>query len=544
MRLLFASLALLSPVLAHQEPAPEDELFDYIIVGGGTCGLVLANRLSENPDISVAVIEAGESVLHSSNVTQIENYFASLGTSIDWQYESVPQQYTNSRTLVYDSGKALGGTSTINGATYIRAQKAQIDAWEQLGNVGWNWETLWPYYRKSENFQPPSPQLIARGAAYESSAHGINGLLGVGWSNYTIDGDVHTLLNETWQAVGIPYNQDQSNGDLRGFSVFPSTIDSVHNIRADAARSYYWPASNRKNLHVYTGTLAKKLVWHEHEKEHGTSISASGVEIQLNSGKHSRTLHAKKEVILSAGSLKSPVILESSGVGNPTILHNHGIGVKVGLPTVGENLQDQPNVGIAASAEKNWTGYPPFSTFATASDLFGTNVSNVGSHVSGQIPAYAATIVSHSNNAYTLNMVEKQLQIQADLIFNQSTPCVEALAFPTEKSMIGVFWGLLPFSRESVHLNSTDPSSNPLINPNFFMLEWDAILQTAAANLVRKAIHTAPLGDLVGENVVPNNTVVPQDAGTEEWLPWFKDNCECDLGQTMECITRRMLMSF
>ena len=440
----------------------------------------------------------------------------------------------NSSSLLI-AGKALGGTSTINGATYVRAQKAQIDAWERLGNAGWNWESLLPYYKKAENLHPPDAMLTARGAEYEPNARGFVGPVDVGWSNYTMGGDAHDVLNETWQAIGLPYNQDQSSGELRGFSVFPSTIDSVHNVRADAARSYYWPVMERKNLHVFTNTLAEKLLWSESDGVSDDLVCANGVQIRSKSGGDSRVVEAKMEVILSAGSLKSPVILENSGIGNPAILSKYGIDVKVNLPTVGENLQDQSNVLMTATAKTNWSGYPPFVTFATASDLFGSNTSDVASYVNDNIPEYAAAIIEHSNKAYDLNMVKDQLRIQAEIIFKQDTPCSEIVLFPTNTSVTAAFWGMLPFSRGSVHLSSTNASSTPLINPNFFMLDWDAMLQTASANLIRKVFHTAPLGDFVGVNTLPNDTVVPNDAEVEEWLPWFKESCEFSVPFTSCC---------
>ncbi|KAF2164106.1 GMC oxidoreductase [Zasmidium cellare ATCC 36951] len=505
--------------------AKAQDAYDYLIVGGGTCGLVLANRLTESPNVTVAVIEAGDSVKDSYNVTQIENYFVNLGTSIDWAYPSVPQEYTDGKVLTFNAGKALGGTSTINGATYVRASRAQIDAWEDLGNEGWNWDSLWPYYLKSEHFQPPTPDLVAKGAEYEASAHGTGGHVGVGWSNYTMGGNAHSVINQTYQNLGIPYNRDQSTGDLHGFSVFPSTIDSKLEIRSDAARSYWYSIESRPNLHLFTNTLAEKIQWSALKPQPKTSkLAASGVQVRPISGGDSRTITARKEVILSAGSHKSPGMLERSGFGNPNILSKMGIPLKYNLPAVGDGLQDQPNVVILANASTNWTGYTPYVTYPTASDLFGANTSNVARHVSDQIPAYAATIASKSNNATTADVVQKQLRIQVDLIFNKSIPVGEILTVPSETQILAAFWLLLPFSRGSTHISSTNTSDAPLISPNFFMLDWDAIGQTAIANLVRRAFHTGPLGEYTGADITPNTTVVPNGAGVEQWLPYFKQS--------------------
>ncbi|KAF2717782.1 GMC oxidoreductase [Polychaeton citri CBS 116435] len=500
--------------------------YDYIVLGGGTSGLVVANRLSEDPTISVAVVEAGDSVLHNYNVSQIANWFVNLGTSVDWAYAIQPQTATFNRTLTYDQGKALAGTSAINGGTYVRADRPQIDAWEHLGNTGWSWDSLSPYYVKSEHFQVPGPELAAKGAEYEASIHGYNGPLRVGWSNYTIGGDVHELVNQTWQNLGIPYNQDQSTGNLHGFSVFPSTADTRFEVRADAARSYYWPIAERENLDVYVNTVAEKLVWADDGGDDCERhvLTANGVQVRPVRGGEAFQLKADREIIISLGTLKSPVLLEQSGIGNPAILSHHNVSVKLPLLTVGENLQDQTLTQVVASARTNYSGYPPFVTYTTAADLFGKNLTAVTSHVTSSIPAYASAIAAQSNNALSQETVEHQLNIQADLIFNHSTPLGESLAFPSAGAIFTVEWNLLPFSRGSVHMSSTNASSTPLINPNFFMegIDFDAMSQTALVNLDRKFLQTPPLGLFVDAITAPNSTTVPEDAGVEEWLPYLK----------------------
>lgn len=521
MRTILVPLLALASAFANTQDA-----YDYIVVGGGTCGLVLANRLTEDPHVTVAVIEAGESVKDSYNVTQIQNYFASVGTSIDWGYQSVPQEYTNDRVLTFNAGKALGGTSTINGATYVRASRAQIDTWEEMGNKGWNWNSLWPYYLKSEHFYRPTPDLVAKGVDYEASAHGLNGRVGVGWSNYTMGGNAHTILNETYQHVGIPYNKEQGTGNIHGFSLFPNTINSDLEIRSDAARSYLYSIESRPNLRLLTNTLAERIEWQKPSSKPGSKQKAIGVQVRSVAGGNSRIVKARREVILSAGSHKSPGMLERSGVGNPEILQQMGIPVKLALPAVGNGLQDQPNNILIANASTNWTGYPPFVTYATVLDLFGANTSNVAAHVNGQILAYAATIASKSNNAITADVVQKLLRIQADLIFNKNIPVAEIITVPSETQILAASWVLLPFSQGSTHISSKDTSEPPHINPNFFMLDWDGIAQTAIANLIRRVFHTGPLSQYTGADITPNTTIVPNGAGVEDWLPFLKQSCK------------------
>lgn len=289
--------------------------FDYIIAGGGTCGLLLANRLSADPSTTVLVIEPGQDVRNNPNVTIPANFLSGslANTSIDWAYLTEPQRGAANRTLELHSGRALGGSSTINGMTYIRADAEEIDAWEALGNEGWNWKTLLPYYKRVENFTRPTEAQVALGASYEAKFHGEDGPLHVGNLYSLPDALFHNLVQETWQNLGYSLNPDVNSGDTRGFNVNPMTVDRDENLRWDAARGYYYPVENRANLQVLHGTVVK-LIWDSLQK--GEGKTSSGVEV-LDLCNNSISLEVGKEVILSAGSLRTPLILEASGVGNP-----------------------------------------------------------------------------------------------------------------------------------------------------------------------------------------------------------------------------------
>lgn len=197
--------------------------------------------------------------------------------------------------------------------TYVRAQKSQIDSWGTIGNKGWSWDDLVPYYKKSENFTVPTPVETLAGASFDPSYHGKRGPLSVGYSYELLNGSFHKIVQDTWANLGIPHNNDTNGGDVRGFSVCPSTLDSATNIREDSARAYYYPIQNRTNLHIFLNTRATKIEW-------GNSlygyVVAKGVQITRSNGSV-EVLKASKEVIVSAGSLRTPAILELSGIGNP-----------------------------------------------------------------------------------------------------------------------------------------------------------------------------------------------------------------------------------
>lgn len=203
------------------------------------------------------------------------------------------------------------------GAAYARAEVAQIDSWQEIGNDGWTWQNLFPYYLKSENISTPNQTQIEAGVSIDPKYHGSNGPLSVGFSDlHKEDHDLTTVLNRTLGSMGIPSNPDLNSGHMRGFTIHPSTVD-VANFRNDAARAYYWPYADRPNLHVKLNMLVNRIVWGDQDKgKKEGDLTAAGVEINTERGKE-HVIHAQKEVILAAGALRSPAILELSGVGNP-----------------------------------------------------------------------------------------------------------------------------------------------------------------------------------------------------------------------------------
>lgn len=326
--ILSAFILLLTLVTAL---APE---YDFIIVGGGVSGLVVANRLSEDPNVSVLIVEAGPSVLDNENVTDVDAYSRAFGTEIDWQFISESQLF-GGEPQILRAGRALGGGSAINGESspsgygyeyaeelrlrlgmaYVRAEDVQLDAWQSIGNERWNWTSLFPYYLKSENLTLPTAVQTDAGATYDAFAHGSRGPLKVAFPRMQSgDNDLTPAVNQTLQAAGIPWNVDVNAGRMRGFSIYPWTIDEEAYIRYDAARAYFWPFQSRSNLHAWLNTRVNRIVWRD--VPGGENTRAAGVEVTSQHGTVSVVM-SRREVILSAGALKSPAILELSGIGNP-----------------------------------------------------------------------------------------------------------------------------------------------------------------------------------------------------------------------------------
>lgn len=200
----------------------------------------------------------------------------------------------------------------MKGMTYMRAESGQVDAWKQLGN-DITWDSLLHYYKRSEGFQAPTAAQQVMGASFDPQYHGFKGPLSVSWPNEMVGDNFSSILNKTFQSLDLPWNGDANSGQMRGYNVFPKTFDRFEDVREDAARAYYYPVSKRPNLDVYLNATAQRITW---EPEfHASKPFANGVVFKTANGSEVR-IHADREIILSAGALRSPLLLELSGVGN------------------------------------------------------------------------------------------------------------------------------------------------------------------------------------------------------------------------------------
>ncbi|RAL02814.1 GMC family oxidoreductase [Aspergillus ibericus CBS 121593] len=404
--------------------------------------------------------------------------------------------------------------------SYTRAENAQIDNWERVGNKGWNWKNLLQYYKKSEAFEVPTQDQTAHGATYDPKYHGENGPLKVGWPTAMTNSSVFTVLNDTMDHLGIHYNPDANSGKMVGFTTHPDTLDRANNIREDAARAYYWPYESRSNLKIITNTHANRIIWSNTTTPHDDAL-ATGIEVTGPYG--TETIYAAHEIILSAGALRSPALLELSGIGNPSILHHHNIPLTVALPTVGENLQDQTNNALSWSSSDPLTGLATFSALTSVTHLYGPNTAALAASINASLPAYAHALATASHGALNESTLLEAFHLQHDLIFTSEVPYAEIVFAPSGSSFAVEYWPLQPFSRGSVHITSNNASDLPAINPNYFMFDQDISAQTDVARFIRKALATAPLSGIVGEEVSPGTTL-PANASDATWKEWVLEH--------------------
>jgi len=309
--------------------------YDYLIAGGGTAGLVLAARLTENPSITVGVIEAGIDRTDDPRVLT-PGLVVSMWSDpdYDWIFETIPQAHGNGRVVGHPRGKQLGGSSAINFDYWTHASQQDINDWGALGNPGWSWDELFPYFLKSENYTAPSSSFSESidTSFIESPLHGTKGPIQNSFPpSYD---DFYAAWEPTYKYLGLGPTGDPKGGLATGAYTTLLTLAPGNASRSYAGNAYYKPNAERPNMKVLTGALVTKINFALAKPP----LVANGVTFAVE-GK-SFTANASREVLLCAGSFQSPQILELSGIGDPDLLKSKGIDVLYGNPNVGENLQD------------------------------------------------------------------------------------------------------------------------------------------------------------------------------------------------------------
>ncbi|KAI0046210.1 GMC oxidoreductase [Auriscalpium vulgare] len=531
----------MSPIQLADISDVHDKSFDYVVIGAGTSGLALATRLAEDPAISVLVLEAGK--YHGDEPsTRLPAMYAKNfdNPDYDWAFATTPQSHADNTTYIWHRGKGLGGSSALNFYVWNRPPAVDIDAWEKLGNPGWNWANYLKYSNKVINFiPPPDTKVTAERQTSDPAYYGTSGPITVGFPNGSTGWDV--TLQDTLNKIGIKTITDGSGGQGIGTFMVTSTVDPRTNARKYSVD--YVPSPQPSNLTILSlATVTRVLLSKERP---GSDAIATEVEFLFDDQK--KTVKASKEVLVSAGAIKSPQILELSGIGDRDILQKAGVESIVDLPAVGTNVQEHLYVGISCELNdpENFNTLDPLHDPEIAAEnlqlyqkgegLFLTGLLNLTHTPLSLVSTHADAI----HGAFTEKLkagkylgkpgITEQLEVQLDVAKNGaeteliSFPCFLSTPNPPEpgKKYISLVPAINhPFSRGTIHIASADPLASPAIDPHY--LEEDVDLQTflEQVKFARRVGTLAPLSAHVGKEINPG----PDIQTDEQLTAWLKKN--------------------
>jgi len=466
--------------------------YDYIVVGSGSAGSVLANRLTASGKYKVLCLEAGTAGSdHFWSRVPIGMAKLIDNPAVNWVYESEPDKGSGGRRIPVPRGKMLGGSSSINGMVFVRGQPQDYDHWAQLGNRGWSYRDVLPIFRKMETYKGGSDEFRGRGGPLQVT------------DTPTDICPLHRRMMDAAEKIGIPRSPDYNGGDQEGIGITQVTINKGR--RQSTAYCYLDPARERSNLTIEPGAMAENLILE------GTHCV--GVRYSVDGQK--REARATREVIVSTGSINSPKLLELSGIGQADFLREKGIQPVHDLRGVGENLRDH---------------YSPRVRFSITEKGATFNDNGRGWRLWMEAAKYAAT--GQGFFAMTSAPIRMYFKTREGLESPDAAIAMTPFLYELDKNghlMISKQRGvtlninvLRSESLGSIHIKSADPHQPPAINFNFMSTDYDRRGTVAAIRKARELFATSPLAEAVGEELAPG----PHVQSDEDLVQWICNNAE------------------
>ena len=461
--------------------------YDYIIVGGGSAGCVLANRLTENPKVQVLLLEAGGS--DSNPLVKIPFGWTLIAYSkkFGWGYKTKPSEAINGRGMNWPRGKLLGGSSSINGMIYVRGQPQDYDYWAELGNRGWSWQEVLPYFKRSEDFY--------LGA---NDTHGAGGPMHI---SSAAKSELSEIYISACEQLGIPVNPDFNDGNQEGVGYYQTNIKSGQ--RQGTANTFLAPAMNRNNLTVLTQAYAEKISFEGKQ--------AKAVRFQLRGQHHE--CNAKQEIIISAGAINSPQLLQLSGLGPKQLLQSHGIEPVQELAGVGENLQDHLGVVVAREITAPITMAEQLKPLGFVASLI-----EYLRHKTGILSTSAAAVGAFYRSATDNPRADMQLHFTP---MSGSRDDDGKSLLDKKTGVTSIATSMHPESRGTVRIVSKDPLVPPEIDANYLSTEKDLQDMIEAVHFQRKIFASPPFVGITGEEIRPGD-VVQTD---RDIIDYIRDTC-------------------